>query len=144
LEIDGRDVKMDNPQSFAIDVSTGAMAIPRSSRSYPPRIETSEERDQSETLASFVLEIGQEAEGLTIALSYTTACEDEKVALVTIDGSEVEHHVAFLGNSSAQKESFSVVHWTERLPKGQHILKVLGLGSKSEGLQIRAAVICSS
>ncbi|KAL3439913.1 glycosyl hydrolase [Aspergillus insuetus] len=144
LEINGRDVKMDNPQSFAIDVSRGAMAVPRSSRSYTPRIETSDERGQSGNLARFVLEVGDETERLTVALSYTIACEDERVALVAIDGSEIEQHVAFLGNSSAQKECFSVVHWTGKLFKGQHRLKVVSMGSKSEGLEIRGAVVCSS
>jgi hypothetical protein len=60
LEIDGRDVRMDNAQSFAIDVSTGAMATPRSSRSYTPRIETPQERGRSGNLATFALEINEE------------------------------------------------------------------------------------
>ncbi|KAL3489601.1 glycosyl hydrolase [Aspergillus germanicus] len=144
LEIDGRDVKMDNAESFSIDVSTGAMARPRSSRSYTPRIKSSEERGWSGHLASFAIEIGEETEGLTVALCYTIACEDEKMALVSIDGSEIQQHVAFLGNSSAQKEGFSVVHWTGRLSRGQHRLKVISLGSKSGGLEIKGAVVCSS
>ncbi|KAJ0419552.1 glycosyl hydrolase [Aspergillus carlsbadensis] len=144
LEIDGRDVRMDNPQSFSINVATGAMAVPRSSRLFRPRIESGEGRGRSGDLAAFVLEVSAETEGLTVALCYTVAGEDEKGALVVIEGCEVQRSVAFLGNSSAEKQGFSVVHWRERFSKGQHRLKVFGIGSKSEGLDIRGAVICSS
>ncbi|KAL2843344.1 glycosyl hydrolase [Aspergillus pseudoustus] len=141
LKFDGVDVKMDNAQSFALDISTGESIIPASPRLYKPHSSAAQEAAASDIIASFVFDTSEDADATTVGLQYTIAGEDEKVALVSMDDSEANQLVAFLGNASPQKQAISAFHWREALAKGKHCLRVVGVGDRSDGLEVKGAVI---
>lgn len=142
LQINGTEVTMDDVQSFVLDQGNREARINLTTMALAPlgSVDHEHKMDESqEVLANFDFETRTKTRGTTLAFEYTTKGDKEQSALVVLDGFNQE--IAFLPSPSPEKVATSVVHIKANIPRGKHVVMVVGSCGQRASLCVKGLIV---
>lgn len=133
LSINDRAVKLENVDSYILDVAVGDTRDAISSTKYKP------DNENATTASKITFETRATASRLTLAIQYTSSFEKEQSLVVAVDGLKCD--LAFLPTATPDTLGVTTLHVRGEIPPGRHSFEVVEQGVGHSGLSVRGLVV---
>ncbi|KAI8649440.1 Alpha-L-rhamnosidase [Fusarium sp. Ph1] len=132
--INDRAVALENVDSFVLDVPSGE------TRSAIPYTKYELDNNENAAITSKVaFETQTTATTLTLAIQYTSSCEQEQSLVIAVDGLKCD--VAFLPTATPDTSAVTNLHIRGGIPPGQHCFEVVDQRVEQSDLSVRGLIV---